>query len=124
VDSEVLEVLKEIRDATNRRLDELAAQMDVGFGQMNGRLERVDARLGCLDGRLDSADGRLARVDGRLERVDARLSGMDARLSRLAVLLDITNMRMEALEHRFVRGFGTAKRTSGSRAEVDEKRRR
>jgi len=76
VDSEVVEVLNEIRNEVKG---------------INGRLDKVDGRLDTIDGRLDKIDGRLDQIDGRLSHLDARM--------------DVTNMRVDSLEQRVNLGF-------------------
>ncbi len=73
MDSEVVEVLKEIRDEakqTNARLD-----------QTNARLDQTNARLESLEGRVDKTNARLELVEGCLRFVEKSVSKGFERLS-------------------------------------------
>jgi hypothetical protein len=94
-------------EAVERKVDGLAASMDVRFDQVNAALveqraytefayDRLDETLNALDARMESGFGRLegnmearfAQVDVRFAQIDARFAQVDAHFARLDRKLD------------------------------------
>src|SRR3954452_10875699 len=79
MDSEVVEVLKEIRDevkGTNARLDHMDARLD----RMDGRLDHIDARVDVTNMRLESLENRVERG---FEVTNTRLLLVETTLQRV-----------------------------------------
>jgi len=81
MDSEVVEVLKEIRDGVREIRDDVR-ETNARLDTMNGRLDSIDGRLVGITGRLDSIDGRLQFVEKRLTNGFAELSQKIDNLAR------------------------------------------
>ena len=84
MDSEVVEVLKEIRDevkATNSRLDQTNSRLD----QTNSRLDQTNVRLESVEGRLQFVEKRLtngfAELSQKIETVAARQTEAEIRVA-------------------------------------------
>lgn len=82
MDSEVLEVLKEIRDGLSEIRDGVLREIRDGVREMNARLDSIDGRLDSIDGRLATITGRLDSIDGRLQFVEKRLTNGFGELSQ------------------------------------------
>ena len=102
MDSEILEVLKDIRGEikeTNVRLGSLEQRIDV-------RLEGLDGRVDFLEKRVskgfDRIDARFEQVDGRLEAFATHLARSEAVIRReMNLYLDRLAMALKptALDH-------------------------
>lgn len=91
MDSEVIEVLREIRD-----------EVKAGFEQTNGRLDETNGRLDETNARLEGLEKRVGGVEERLEkglaRVDERFDSVGRTLNNVSARVDVANMRLEQLE--------------------------
>jgi chromosome segregation ATPase len=81
MDTEVLEVLKEIRDeakATNSRLDGTNSRLDQTVSRLDQTVSRLDSLETRIDARLESVEGRVGNVETRLRFVEKALeNGLD-----------------------------------------------
>src|ERR1044071_3517009 len=66
MDSEVVEVLKEIRDGVREIRDGVLREIQDGVKETNARLEAMNGRLDSIDGRLQFVEKRLANGFGEL----------------------------------------------------------
>jgi uncharacterized protein YceH (UPF0502 family) len=82
-------------EAVERKVDGLAASMDVRFDQVNAALveqraytefayDRLDEKLNALDARMESRFGRLeGNMEARFAQVDAHVARLDRKLDQL-----------------------------------------
>ena len=82
-------------EALERKVDGLAASMDVRFDQVNAALveqraytefayDRLDEKLNALDARMESGFARLeGNMEGRFALVDSRFAQVDVRFAQI-----------------------------------------
>ena len=72
----VLEELRALREDSNRRFEELRADMHQRFEAIDRRFEAVDRRFEAIDRRFEAIDRRFEAIDRRFEAVDRRFEAI------------------------------------------------
>ena len=87
-----------------RRIDALAATMNVRFDDVNVRFDGVNSRFDSVDRRVDDLRMDMdARFTGFRVEVDARLAGVEGRLGRLETQGDLIIGAVSDLGERVTR---------------------
>jgi len=74
MDSEVVEVLREIRDSLKEIRDVVLREILDGVKEIREGVKETNARLASVETRLDQTNLRLESIDGRLLFVEKRLT--------------------------------------------------
>jgi chromosome segregation ATPase len=69
-------------EASNRRFEELRADMNKLFEQVDKRFEQVDKRFEQVDKRFEQIDKRFEQVEKRFEQIDKHLTIITNRMDR------------------------------------------
>ena len=102
-----IEILKQIRDeirGTNERLEELRADTNLRFEEVNHRLDGMNQRMDMMNQRLDLHGRSIVKlideVKGTNERLDNFLTGAHGKAHQvLEDRMESVEARVERLEH-------------------------
>lgn len=74
---------------TDERLDDLQAEMHVGFASVEGEIKRLDGDIKRLDENVKRIDGNLSElrreINGRFEAMDLRFDSVNRNLQAVMV---------------------------------------
>jgi chromosome segregation ATPase len=76
-------VATNLLDKIDERFNQLSAQTDVRFAQMDERFAQVDQRFAQMDERFAQVDQRFAQMDERFAQVDQRFGQVDERFTKV-----------------------------------------
>lgn len=78
-------------------LDDVAAMVAEGFGDLGGRIDALDGRMETLDNRLGTVEKGLDTLGNRMETLEHTMSGLRSSVNNY---LDLSDKRYLELKHR------------------------
>jgi len=86
-------MMGESMEDTNKKqmtLDDLAAMVADGFGDLGGRMDK-------LDGRMEGVEGRMDKIEGRMDTLGKEMAGLCSSVNNY---LELSDKRYFELKHR------------------------
>jgi len=62
---------------------DLREKMDLGFEQVNARIDRLEERMDRLEARMDKIEGRMDRLEIRIDRLEREISEIKVSIDRI-----------------------------------------